>query len=252
MKRSSILLSSLFVVSVVGACAPANEITTRAELDPLDFRQGQSMSVVEIQADALTNMADQLALESRVRGAFNSALVDCGLAILTPGKRPVCGRGGGSGELVPAVALVDSIQDMKGQMDTLEVGLPELIAEQDARLAELEALRAAGSVSQVQYDEEVAAITLSRARIGAALSATAEQAERARANMQTASARGQMGLGWHLSATTQLVQDAKGVHAQLALGDLPVQVREEYVASNAPVYSTAVPIRHRPRSGELR
>ncbi|WP_299728866.1 hypothetical protein [uncultured Tateyamaria sp.] len=252
MKRISILLSSLSVVAVVGACGPANEITTRAAQDPLSFRQGPSMSVVEVQADALNHMADQLVLDSKVRGSFNSALVDCGLAILTPGKRPVCGRNSGSVELVPAVALVDNIQDMHGQMDTLEVGLPDMIAAQDARLADLEARRIAGAVSEAQYDEEVAAINRTRTRIAESLALTAAQAERAQSNMQTASARGQVGLGWHLNATAQLARDVNGARAQLGLLDAPVPVSGDYVASNVPVFAAASPITHRPRSGELR
>ncbi|MFL4469501.1 hypothetical protein ACERZ8_06320 [Tateyamaria armeniaca] len=238
-------------------------MTTRAELDPLNFRDGQSLTVVEVQADALNNMADQLARDTRVRRASNSAIIACGRAIFTPGRSAACGFGaerrGLFGqdrtepvELVPAVALVDSIQDMTGQMDTLETGLPAMIVEQDAKLAELNQRRAEGAVSQAEFDMEVAQINRTRARIADALAVTAAQAEQANINMQTASRRGQVGLGWHLSATAQLAQEAKVARAQLGLLEGPAPAPQDYVASNLNAYASDAAITHVPRSGEFR
>ena len=263
MIRISSAFSSLFVVAALGACVPANEVTTRAELDPLGFRDNPTATVVEIQADALANMGDQLVRDTMVRRSANSALIDCGLAIFTPGRKPACGIGAerramfgrdrsGSVELVPAVTLVDSIQDMSGQMDTLETGLPDLLAAQNAALDDLNLRRDAGTIAQADYETQVAAIAQTRSRIDAALAETAAQAEQANLNMQTASNRGQAGLGWHLSATAQIAQEAEFARTQIGLLEQAVDAPEEVVASNVASYAPAFPIMALPRSGEYR
>lgn len=261
MKRIPILFSSLSVMAIVGACAPANEITTRAELDPLSFRENPNASAIEIQADALQKMTDQLAQDSALPRAYNSALVSCGVAIFAPAKAAGCNLGGerramlGSDrevELVPAVALVDNIQDISGQMDAVETGLPALIAEQDAELADLSARRDAGVVSESTFNAEVAAINEIRTRLDSALALTATQAEQANFNMQTASERGQVGLDWHLSATAELAREAQVARAQLGLLEQSAPVVQDFVASSAPVYVSAEHLSFRPRPGELR
>ncbi|MEL6806500.1 MAG: hypothetical protein AAFO97_01865 [Pseudomonadota bacterium] len=263
MKRITILFSSLSVMAIVGACGPANEITARAALDPLSFRENPNATAIEIQADALQQMTDQLAQDSSLPRAYNSALVSCGVAIFAPAKGTGCNFGGErramlwSGrerevELVPAVALVDDIQDISGQLDAVETSLPALIARQDDALADLTARRDAGVVSEAAFNAEIAAIKQVRTRVDAALAATATQAEQANFNMQTASQRGQSGLDWHLSATAELAREAQVARAQLGLLEQTAPVVQDYVASNAPVFVSADQLTFLPRPGELR
>ena len=262
MKRIPILFSSLSMMAILGACAPANEITTRAELDPLGFREDPNATAIEIQADALQQMANQLAQDSALPRAYNSALVSCGVAIFAPAKATGCKLGGERRamfgrdrgvELVPAVALVDNIQDISGQLDAVETGLPELIAQQDAELTDLNARRDAGVVSVSAFNAEVAAINQIRTRLDAARALTATQAEQANFNIQTASQRGQAGLDWHLSATAELAREAEIARAQLGLLEHAAPtVVEDYVASSGPTYASADDLSFLPRPGELR
>ena len=262
MKRIPILFSSLSMMAILGACAPANEITTRAELDPLGFREDPNATAIEIQADALQQMTNQLAQDSALPRAYNSALVSCGVAIFAPAKATGCKLGGERRamfgrdrgvELVPAVALVDNIQDISGQLDAVETGLPELIAQQDAELTDLNARRDAGVVSESAFNAEVAAINQIRTRLDAALALTATQAEQANFNIQTASQRGQAGLDWHLSATAELAREAEIARAQLGLLEQAAPpVVEDYVASSGPTYASADDLSFLPRPGELR
>ncbi|MEM6371988.1 MAG: SHOCT domain-containing protein [Pseudomonadota bacterium] len=263
MMRFKTLIPSLCVVAVLGACAPANEISTRANLDPLGFREDPNLTVVEIQADALNQMADQLVQDTYVRSAANSGLIACGRAIFTSERNSVCGFGADSRglfgrgsplpvELVPATALVDDIQDMHTQLDTLETALPELLAEQDAALEDLTTRRDAGALSQAEYDAQLAVIEGTRTRISTALALTSEQATQANGQLQRASSRGQTGLDWHLNAVAQLALETDLVRAQLPVAEAGDTPGVEFVASNVPTYSAAVPITHVPRSGEFR
>lgn len=245
MKRISILLSSLSVVSVVGACAPTTQIATRAETAPLSFQQGPSLNAVEDQAVTLNLMADELVFRSTVEGGANAGIFACGIATLWNGAQS-CAVGAAAGaatggffgratdrratddpaEMVSAAALVQSIRGMNGQMDMLEVSLPDLLAQQDAELTDLELRRDVGSMSQAEYEQSVFAISQSRARIAHALTLTEEQAKQANYNMQIAGSQGQDGLGWHLSATAQLAREASSVRSLIAPLEIPFPITE--------------------------
>lgn len=239
--RHTRLLSSISIVVLLGACSAPFEATTRSSADLLNFEQSSDAKLIEDQADALNRMADQLVRRSTVGAARTGALVTCGVAVATAGNPQSCvvgaavggvtgaviGRAQGEAEvqnrveLVSADALVRSIRGMNSQMDALELGLPELLAEQNAEFRDLEIRRDVGAVTPKDYNRGVAAIQASRARIAEALTLTITQAEQARLNLQSATEQGQSGLEWHLGATAQLAQEAHSARSMISpLGNL--------------------------------
>lgn len=262
MKRIPILFSSLSVIAVVGACAPASQVTTRADTTPLSFQQSPELNSVEEQAVALNHMADQLVYRSTVQGAASGAIISCGVASLWGGARSCAvgaAAGGAAGgflgrafgkrdvdtrvELVSADALVKSIRGMNGQMDALQISLPELIAEQDAELSDMKMRRDVGALSQTEYEQGVFTISQSRARIAHALTLTEEQAKQANFNMQNVGEQGQDGLDWHLSATAQLAREANSARSMISPLELPVGAEIAPVLPKKPiaVQATAEP-----------
>ena len=259
MMRYSALFSSLSIVAVMGACAPISQITTRANTNPLTFQSNINSDAIEDQAVALNRMADQLVWRSTARGAVSGAAVACSLAAVSVGSPESCAVSAAAGmvaggligrqtgedgvearvELVSADALVRSIRGMNGQMDAIEITLPELMAEQDAELADLDMRRELGVVSRSEYKKAVSAITDSRARIAESLTLTVAQAEQANFNLQKAGQQGQDGLDWHLSATAQLAREADSARSLISPLSLLILSEADLVA-------------HAPRSGVLR
>ena len=257
--RYTALFSSLSVVAVVGACAPISQITTRADTNPLTFQSDATTAAIEDQAVALNRMADQLVRRSTMRGVASGAAVACGLAVVSAGSAQSCAVSAAAGavaggligrqvgengvearvELVSADAVVRSIRGMNNQMDAIEITLPELIAEQDAELTDLEMRRELSVISRSEYKKGVSAITDSRTRIAESLTLTVAQAEQANFNLQKAGEQGQDGLDWHLSATAQLAREADSARSLISpLSPLTV--------------SEADLVAHTPRSGVLR
>lgn len=259
--RFATFLSPLAVVAVLGGCGAVRQDVTRSNADHLSFTQNADAVAIQEQANALNLMADQLVRRSTLRGAATGAVVSCGLAALSVGGAQSCVAGAAAGgavgavlgrakgerevaqrvELVSANALVRSIRGMNGQMTGLQLGLPELLAEQDAELADLQIRRAAGAISQKEYEASVRAIRESRATIAEALTLTVEQTEVASRNMTEAMQQGQSGLDWHLSATNQLAREAHSARSSISpLGPLAFAQNDQVALSAAP------------RSGELR
>ncbi|MEP2892267.1 hypothetical protein [Tateyamaria sp.] len=259
--RIAALVSSLTVAVVLSGCGVVRQDVTRSNTDHLSFSQNADAVAIQEQANALNLMADQLVRRSTVRGAVTGAAVTCGLAALSVGSAQSCVVGAAAGgvagaavgrakgerevaqrvELVSANALVRSIRGMNGQMSAIELSLPELLAEQDAELADLQIRRATRAVTQKEYENGVRAIRESRATIAEALTLTIEQTEVASRNMTVAMQQGQLGLDWHLNAANQLGREAHSARSTISpIGPLSF-AQDERVALNAA-----------PRSGELR
>ena len=264
--RFSAFLSSLGAVAVLGACSSAfpTQQATRAAADPLSFHQSADAVLIEEQSKALNSMADQLVRRSTIGSASTGALITCGIAVATSGGVESCVTGAAVGgaagavvgaaqgnrevadrvELVSADALVRSIRGMNGQMDALELSLPDLLAEQDAEFRDLEMRRDAGAVTPQEYNERVNAILGSRARLTEALTLTIAQVEQAQSNIEGAASQGQSGLDWHLSATAQLAREANSARSMISpLGRLtaaaPLQTALDPVASVEPIEADA-------------
>jgi len=236
MQRTS-FFSSLAVVALLGACAPSAQDTTRLQT-PLLSSAAQDVDAAQIedQAEALNRMARDLVRRSTAKSAAQGALVGCGIAVVTSAPKScvtAAAAGGVTGavvghakgkrevakrvELVSANALVRSVRGMNGQMDTLQLSLPELLAEQDAELRDLKLRRDTQALTDAEYETGVDAIRQSRARIAQALTATIHNAETAHANLQDATRQGQDGLDWHLSATSQLAREAHSARSSISL-----------------------------------
>ena len=251
------LFSSLSVIAVLGACGTSGQDTTRDFSEPMSFQQPAAEIVLaEDQARMLNRMADQLVRRSTVRGAATGTVIGCGVAVVTAGNARGCAVSAASGgalgalfgrskgqrdvdarvELISANELVRSIRGMNQQMDALEVSLPELLAEQDAELSDLEIRRDAGVLTVADYEAGVDTIRQSRARIAEALILTSEQSKQANFNMQKAAQDGQNGLDWHLSATAQLAREAESARSTISLldGGLPAPMPAPKVVSLVP------------------
>lgn len=244
--------TSLSLVCILGACSAPFAETTRSAVDPLSFQYTTDATLIEDQADALNRMAGQLVRRSTIGAAGTGALVTCGLAVATAGNAQSCitgaAIGGATGaaighaqgekevqarvELVSADALVRSLRGMNGQMDALELGLPEVLAEQNAEFRDMEMRREVGAISPMEYNEGVAAIRDSRARITEALTLTISQANQAGQNLELATSKGQSGLEWHLGATAELAREAHSARSLISpLGHLTaVAVQTETIA----------------------
>jgi len=179
--RYPTILASLSLATVLGACAPTTDIVTRTEIVDLTFQQSIRANTVEDQAFVLSQMGNQLVRQSAIDGTA-----------------PVSDE-----------ALVRSIDEMSSQMDVLTVGLPALLAEQNAALDALKQRRKSRDISRAEYNDGVEAIDQSRARIADALSMTALQAERAAFNIQAAAYQGQPALDGYFDKTAQLARKAQ-------------------------------------------
>ncbi|WP_299146117.1 hypothetical protein [uncultured Tateyamaria sp.] len=235
--QRTLLIPALALMAALAACAPGAQDTTRLDTSLLTASATDvDAAEIEDQAEALNRMARDLVRRSTAKSAAQGALVGCGIAVVTNApNRCVTGAAAGAAtgaivghtrgkrevtkrvELVSANALVRSVRGMNGQMDTLQLSLPDLLAEQDAELQDLKIRRDAQALSQADYETSVDAIRQSRARIAEALTATIRNAEQAHANLEDATRQGQDGLDWHLSATSQLAREAHSARSSISL-----------------------------------
>ena len=231
-------LTSALLMATLGGCALGTQEATRLDAPMLHVQQ-QDVDAAEIadQAAALNRMAGDLVRRSTLKGAATGALVGCGLVVVSSSNGKNCvaaaAAGGLAGaaigrakgqrevdarvELVSANALVRSIRGMNGQMEALELSLPELLSEQDAELADLKMRQDTGAITSGEYEAGVAAIRQSRAQIAEALTSTIARAETAHGNLEEASQRGQTGLDWHLGATSSLAREATSARSTISL-----------------------------------
>lgn len=268
--RHTTFVASVSLVVLLGACSAPFEETTRSSNNLLSIEQTDDAKLIEDQADALNRMAEQLVRRSTVGAARTGALVTCGVAVATSGNAQSCVAGAAAGgltgavignaqgqtevqnriELVSADSLVRSIRGMNSQMDALELGLPEVLAEQNAEFRDLELRREVGAIEPQEYNQGVTAIRDSRARIAEALTLTITQAEQAQQNLQAAEAQGQSGLDWHMSATAQIAREAHSARSMISpLGSLtgaPLPTVSAAAPLDAPAISHAPAIEAAP------
>ena len=102
-------------------------------------------------------------------------------------------------------------------MDVVSRDLPQLLKQQDAELASLNAKMTSGQIIEDQFAHHFQLIKANRVQLAEALSLSAAQANEAHRNLQSAQAKGQTGLDWHLSATKNLAQDATSARSAISL-----------------------------------
>ena len=240
MLRSTTLLP-IALVAALSACsqsAPTAGAITRADTMPIGFQStNTSSSVLQSQADGLTQMANGIVRASTAKGAMFGAALGCGISVIAAGSVDKCVTGalvsGASGaitgnragkkdvarrvEIADPNALVRSIRRSNDGLVTLNETLPAHLAAQDAELRALKAGLADGSVSQARYDQKVDAIRQNRAKLAEALTLAAHQSRTAVANLENAAAQGQTGLEWHILATSKLEENTISARSSIKL-----------------------------------
>ncbi|MEP3787051.1 hypothetical protein [Ascidiaceihabitans sp.] len=232
---------SVFVIFAIAGC-------TQSQTDGFGFvaRQntGFETQVAHYDVVALTDQTAHLDVlmqdvvrKSTRKGIAMGAAVGCGLTVLSASNAQNCVAGalvgGATGgimghaagkrdvarrvELVSANALTKSIRKTNDQMETITIDLPRSLAAQDIELADLAREKAKGNISADAYDERLNQVRAERQKLVEALTMTAAQAKAATKNLEHATAQGQTGLDWHMSATNQLARDVASARSQITL-----------------------------------
>lgn len=196
----------------------------------------QSAELIE-QAATLDRMMADIVRNSTAKGAMIGAAVGCGVALVASSNAASCVTRAAAGGLVGAVAgnkagnrdgvrrveivsvnaLSRNIRRTNDQMDDIHISLRDTLARQEIELADLRNQRDAGQVSAAAYNAHVATIKRDRAELAHALTLSFKQAKAATAHLQEAAAKGQTGLEWHMSATSQLTRDIESARSQITL-----------------------------------
>lgn len=239
MVRTRLLITSLAALGLSGCMgSTASMISSRgASPDQIIASAATSEVRMSAQAAALNQMTGDIVRKSTLQGAAIGALAGCGLVVLSANNIRNCVGGALVGGAIGAVAgqanghaqtakrielvspsvLVRSIGKANDAMENVTRNLPGLLAEQDAELEKLNRKVAKGEITQAQFEHRYEAIRANRAQLAEALSLSAAQAKDAHRNLQSAQAKGQSGLDWHLSATQSLVRGATSARSSISL-----------------------------------
>ncbi|WP_420010895.1 hypothetical protein [Tateyamaria sp.] len=232
---------SLIAIAALAGCAEfpqRPDAATRLDTSPLVFQnRAQDAAYLTEQADTLKQMAQYVQRKSTLRGAAAGAVIGCGLGVLTANGAERCLIGAAAGGLVGAAAgnkagqrdvtrrldaatpdmLMRSLRTTQDHMDRMNLSLPQVLAQQDAELAQLQTAHEKGEINQAAYDDGINSIRQSRADIAEALTMSEKQVRASRANIQNAVDKGQTGLDWHLKATQALQDDVYSARSGITL-----------------------------------
>lgn len=234
------ILAPCTAIIFLGACAqgPNSQQPTRFDANPLMFHNDAVVTrQMSDQTEALQASARQIVRASTGKGAAIGAAVGCGVGLLSAGNIGGCARSATTSAVAGAVrghiagkkdvkrrveiaspnALVRNIRHANAQLDEIELGLPKLLASQDAELDALAIAVAAGTITQVQHDSRKAQIRADRAALAEALTLSASQSKLAEDNLRVAARQGQTGLDWHISATSQLTRETVSARSSITL-----------------------------------
>ena len=231
-------LVPLMAATALGACMQVTPEASRAKTAALYFHNDPIVEgSVAKQADALQQMADEIVMQSTLRGGMIGAAVGCGLAVVASSNIAKCattaavGAAGGAMaghaagkrsverrvQLVSEPELSRSLRNAANQFDSLHDDLPGLLAAQEARLNALAVQLAGGQISRAAHDRGVAKVRSERAGLAEALSLSEADMRRAARNLETAAARGQSGLDWHITTANQLADDVASQRSSISL-----------------------------------
>lgn len=239
MRTSRFIIPAVIALSMSG-CVSSNEpmFSSRgAAPDQITLANATSETQMQQQTAALNNMTRDIIRKSTINGAAIGAVAGCGLILLSPGNAKNCMTGALAGgvvgaavgaakgkkqaakrvELVSPSALVRSIGKADDRMDVVSRDLPQLLAQQDTELAQLNSKMKSGKITEAQYAQRFEVIKANREQLAEALSLSAAQANEAHRNLQSAQSQGQTGLDWHLSATRNLARDATSARSAISL-----------------------------------
>lgn len=232
---------SVFIIAALTGCsqAPSDGLGFVARQDTGFATQASHFDVVQLteQTAQLDTMMRDIVRRSMGKGVAIGAAVGCGLVVLSAANGQNCVAGAVAGGLVGGIAghsagkrnvenrikllsandLTKSIRKTNNQLEDIRIDLPRNLAAQDIALAELARKRDAGEVTQAVYATEIEKARSQRRSLVEALTLTEAQAKAATANLQTATAQGQSGLDWQMSATKQLARDVASTRSQITL-----------------------------------
>jgi hypothetical protein len=231
-----LLLLPIFAGLILSGCSAARQNTSISPATLSFQASSQDEAVLIEQTAALDRLMKDIVRNTTIKHAAVGAAVGCGLAVVksnashclaaaaaggavgavsghAAGKRDVTRRM----ELVSANAIVRSIRKSNLQLDAISSELPKFLAQQDMDVKGLRSLRAAGTLSQSDYEARLTAIRSSRATLAEVLMMSSQQARAATANLREAAAQGQSGLEWHISAIDEMERETVSARSQISL-----------------------------------
>lgn len=238
MNKHRAFLLGIMALSVTACTQAGPQAPTRLETSPLGFHASVlSSDGMTEQARELNAHANAIVRASTLKGAMIGAAVGCGLGVLTASNASSCipaaavgaaggaviGNAAGKREVQRRVklaspnALVRNLRKANGNLASIQSSLPDLLAAQDAELSRLSLSFAAGQVSKENHDKKAEAIRRDRAKLAEALMTTAQQSQKAAANLRAAAQAGHTGLDWHIGATEKLARDALSSRSNITL-----------------------------------
>ncbi|WP_147419687.1 hypothetical protein [Sulfitobacter guttiformis] len=223
-----------FLALAACSSAPAS-YSSRMEGAPLNF--AAQPAEIDAQAAALIELSERMVVQSTIKGAAMGAVVGCGLAVASAGNVSNClaaatvaGVGGALAghmagkrqvthriETVSPSVIVRTLRKTNQQLALVQGSLPARLAAQDRSLATLDLKLATGSIDRETYLERKESIVSERRAIADALLATEANAVQTTANLQSAAARGQTGLAWHISAIKALEREVGSARSSISL-----------------------------------
>lgn len=231
------LVLSLLTFAVSG-CGQTQFVSRDQTPDLATIQTGnQEERVLAEQAVALDQMTKDLVRQATLKGAAIGAAAGCGLAMVSATESGKCLVGAVAGGAIGAVAgnamgkrevekrveivslsrVTPSIAHSQKQMAMVSDGLSSMLTAQKAEMADLEAQRTEGRITQAQYEARIAEIRDARASMTESLTLSARQAEQALDAMKAAKAQGQTGLDWHIMQVETLEDEAISARSRISL-----------------------------------
>ncbi|WP_299936445.1 hypothetical protein [uncultured Pelagimonas sp.] len=236
MFRLKSAFAAILVLTVAGCAQTKTPFASSMNRDAMPMVQTEQERTLAHQAQALDRMSKDLVRKTTFKGAALGAVAGCGLAI-AGGSKAQCAQaalvggviGGVAGnatgkaqakkrvEIVELNRVLPSLRKTNDQMDVVSGGVAELVAKQDAEIAQMKQQMAQGNLSQQAYDARLAEIRQVRGDVAQALTLSASQARQAKSALMDAQAQGQTGIDWYIAETNKLEAEAVSARAQLSL-----------------------------------
>ena len=172
MRTSRFIAYAVLAVSVSGCVSSTEPMFSSRGAAPEEISALSVANEMQMQeqTNALNKMTRDIIRKSTVNGATIGAVAGCGLVLLSPSNAKNCVTGALAGgvvgatvgaaqgkkqaakrvELVSPSALVRSIGKADDRMDVVSRDLPQLLKQQDAELASLNAEMTSGQITKVK------------------------------------------------------------------------------------------------------
>ncbi len=236
MFRLKSAFAALLVLTIAGCAQTKTPFASSMNRDVLPAVQSDQERLLTNQAHALDRMSKDLVRKTTFKGAAIGAVAGCGLAVVGGSKAKcaqaalvggvlggVAGNAAGKAQVNRRVELVElnrilpSLRKTNDQMEVVAGGVSNLMAKQDAEIAQLKADLTHGATTQAAYDARLSEIRTVRSELAQALTLSAGQARQAKEALVAAQSQGQTGIDWYIAETNKLEAEAVSARAQLSL-----------------------------------